>query len=152
MKNKIPMLILTFVIGAVIGAAIVWMLFNCSSQNSRCGTTGSPVADTTGIQLISPKIANNYFKTYLTNFERVDTLKGFSINAEQFNAMKIIAKADSSVHGFRIYMGMKDSLTSVRMVVGTGSPDKTKSIYVTSDYNSGPCPHICDNTSDITSK
>jgi hypothetical protein len=32
-------------------------------------------------------------------------------------------------------------------VVGFGSPDHTDDIYVTSDVNSGPCPHVCDETS-----
>jgi hypothetical protein len=72
-------------------------------------------------------------------------LRAFTINFDQFNAMKIIAGRDSTVHGFRIYMGM-DKKTPVRMVVGTGSPDKTENIYLTDSDESGPCPEVCDDS------
>lgn len=151
MKNKTTLLLLTFAAGAIIGAAIVWMLCNCCCKTICCSQNNWIVGDTTKIHLISVKKANTCFKTYLNTPESADTVKAFSINADQFTAMKLIAKSDPTVHGFRIYMGI-DSITPVRMVVGTGSPDKVNIIYVTSDVSSGLCPHICDKTSPIMDK
>jgi hypothetical protein len=149
MKNKMTMFLLTFVAGAIIGAAIVWMLCNCCCKTSCCSQQGKEKSDTTGIREISVQTANAYFKAYLNYPISVDTMQAYSINPEQYNAMKLIAASDPTVHGFRIYNGM-DSLTPVRIVVGTGSPDRTKVIYATSDAGSGLCPYICDKSSPIT--
>ena len=151
MKNKTTLLLLTFAAGAIIGAAILWMLGNCCCKTSCCSHETTFIGDPSGLQKISVKEANSFFKTYIESPLSVDTLKAFTINAEQFNAMTLIVKADPKVNGFRIYMGM-DSLTPVRMVVGTGSPDKTNLIYETTDLSSGPCPHVCDISSPIMDK
>jgi hypothetical protein len=148
MKNKTTMFLLALFIGAIIGAAICWMLCNCCCQSQCTSITDSP-GDTTAIHQVSVTTANTYFRTYFNNPVSVDSLKAFSINNDQFTAMKLIAASDSTVHGFRIYMGM-DSLTPVRIVVGTGSPDKTNMIYITNDLNSGPCPWACDSQSPIS--
>jgi hypothetical protein len=151
MKNKFTMLLLPLVAGLIIGAAAAWMLCNCCCKTSSCKHECGNKIDTTGTRQISVKVANTYFKSYLANFISIDTLKGFTINSEQFNAMKLISKSDSTVHGFRIYLGM-DSLTPVRMVVGIGSPDKVSNIIVTTNLNSGPCPYICDKLSPIIAR
>jgi hypothetical protein len=151
MKNKITMLLLSLFAGMIIGAAIVWMLFNCCCKSSCCRHECGVKSDTTGIFQISVQTANTYFKAYLNDFESVDTLKAFSINLQQLNAMNLIAKSDPSVNGFRIYMGI-DGKTPVRMVVGTGSPDKTGLIYSTNEVSSGPCPRLCDEASQIMAK
>jgi hypothetical protein len=65
--------------------------------------------------------------------------------------MKIIAARDTSVHGFRIYMG-QNGKSQVRVVVGTGSPDKVDNIFVTTDEKSGPCPEVCDDENDILTR
>lgn len=148
MNNKWILFVLTLAAGVIIGAAIAWMLCNCCCKTSCCTQKCGIPSDTTGIRPISVQTANTYFKTYLTSFISVDTVKGIAINADQFAAMQLIANSDTSVHGFRIYMGM-DSITPVRMVVGTGSPDKVRTIYVTTDENSGICPRVCDNESPI---
>ncbi len=153
MKNKPFLLAFTFIAGAIIGAAIFWMICNycchkTSCQKSCCEKHCAMVPDTSGIRQIDVPTANGYFRAYLKAPKGVDTLKAFTINLEQFNAMKVIAREDTSVHGFRIYMGL-DIKTPIRMVVGTGSPDKTKKIIVTSDVNSGACPDICDKSSPI---
>jgi hypothetical protein len=70
--------------------------------------------------------------------------------SDRFNAMGQILNSDSTVNGFRIYLGA-DSIPSnqAMMVVGTGSPDKTATIYKTSFSGSGPCPYFCDVSSPI---
>jgi hypothetical protein len=46
-------------------------------------------------------------------------------------------------------MGRDDKAKPVRIVVGTGSPEKTNVILVTDDAGSGPCPYWCDEDSEI---
>ncbi|MFZ4520548.1 MAG: hypothetical protein ACOYNC_02515 [Bacteroidales bacterium] len=153
MKNKTTMFLLAMFAGAIIGAAIVWMLCNCCCHKS-CNVTQTPVpppVESPGNQQINDSVANTYFKEYLKSPIHVDTLKAFTISFTQFNAMQQIANSDTSVHGFRIYLGM-DGKTPVRMVVGTGSPDKVNKIILTDDVNSGPCPYICDDSSPIMDK
>jgi len=148
MNQKFIYPLLYVIAGMVLGAIIAWMVFNCCC-GTKCpakpGDTDDPV--TLGYQQIDTITANNYFKAYMNN-PHVDTLWGFTINSSQFSAMKQIAEGDTSVHGFRIYMG-NDSRGPVRMVVGTGSPDKVGTIYVTTDEASGPCPDMCDDESPI---
>ncbi|MDP1621012.1 MAG: hypothetical protein Q8M08_01605 [Bacteroidales bacterium] len=138
----------SFVAGAIIGAAIVFMLSNCCYKTICQTDHDFPVVDTSAIRLISVQQANTYFNAYMKNPDSVVPFKAFSINAQQFYAMKLIADNDTSVHGFRIYMGM-DNMKAVRMVVGTGSPDIVKTIYITDESGSGPCPRLCDDESPI---
>jgi hypothetical protein len=150
MNNKITISVLTFVAGAIIGAIIVWMLNKNTSR--QIDTPPGPItADTAGMHLIPKTVANTYFKAYLTSFLSIDTLKAFTINAQQFNAMNRIARNDSTVLGFRIYFG-KNGQTPIKMVVGFGSPDHYQNIYVTRDEGSGPCPIACDYESTIMEK
>jgi hypothetical protein len=150
MKNKFLMMFMAFVAGAAVGALIFWMVCCGCCKKSCCGQQCDLGINKEEIHLINTKQANTYFKAYIST-AIPDTLKAFTINLQQFNAMKLIEKAEPSVHGFRIYMGI-DSGKPVRMVVGTGSPDKTDFIYFTPDNFSGPCPHVCDNTSPIMDK
>jgi hypothetical protein len=153
MKNKFTWMVLTFLIGALIGGALVWFCY-CGCCQKKCDHMCQYATTQTSKdapKLIDVKVANKYFRTYMLKPVSVDTLKAFTINLEQFQAMGRILSEDASVHGFRIYMGA-DSIPSnqVMMVVGTGSPDKTSSIYKTSSADSGPCPFICDVNSPIT--
>jgi hypothetical protein len=151
MKNKTTIL-LAFLAGAIIGAVIVWMSCTYCCKTRCCSQQCSMVPDTTGLTLITVQQANTFFKDYMNHPDTVKrTLRAFTINYEQFRAMKIIDREDSTVHGFRIYMGM-NGMTPVRMVVGTGSPDKVAYIYATTDESSGPCPDVCDDQSPIIAK
>jgi hypothetical protein len=148
MKNKTTVVISSFILGVLIGGIVIWITcFKC--MHCCCPSTCEVPIDTSDISRIQQGTANSYFLNYLIHKPiHVDTLKALSISGAQFRAMKIIAK-DTSVHGFRIYMGLDKKQTPVRMVVGTGSPDKTETIYITSDEGSGLCPFICDDKSDI---
>ena len=153
MKNKFTMWALAFVAGAIVGAAIVWIMC-CCCCNKSCTHQKTGVIQQNGDSpgsgptLVTKEKANTCFKAYLTSFVSVDTLKGFAINMRQFNAMQTIVNGNPGVLGFRIYMGM-DSLTPVRFVVGFGSPDHVDTVFMTTDENSGPCPHICDTDSPV---
>jgi hypothetical protein len=148
MNQKFIYPLLYILAGMVLGAVIAWMVINCCCRKecpAKTPENDTPV--TLGLQQIDTVTANNYFRSYM-NSPYVDTLWGFTINSKQFSAMKLIAAGDTSVHGFRIYLG-HDSLGPVRIVVGTGSPDKIGTIYVTTDEASGPCPDMCDDESPI---
>lgn len=153
MKNKFTWMVLPFLIGLLIGGGIVWLCY-CGCCKKQCGRQcqgAKPASMQKDLKLIDASTANNYFHTYLLSPVSVDTLKAFAVNLEQYYTMGLILNADTSVHGFRIYMGA-DSIPSnpVMMVVGTGSPDKTGKIYRTSAIGSGPCPYFCDKSSPIT--
>jgi hypothetical protein len=152
MKNKFTWIVLAFLIGVLIGGAIIWLCCGCCCKkqcNEHC-QVAKPFSLKTAPKLIDTIAANAHYHTYLLAPVSVDTLKAFTINLEQYYAMGLILNADTSVHGFRIYMGA-DSIPSnqIMMVVGTGSPDKTGTIYSTTAAGSGPCPFICDKPSPI---
>ena len=94
------MFLLTFVAGAIIGAAIVWMLCNCCCKTSCCSQQGKEKSDTTGIREISVQTANAYFKAYLNYPISVDTMQAYSINPEQYNATT--GHVDSDLPGLAI--------------------------------------------------
>jgi hypothetical protein len=145
-------MILPFLTGAIIGAVIVWTCYSCCCKkqcDQECRMVRMPSLKSEPV-LIDTTSAKNYFHTYLLAPVSVDKLKAFTVNLEQFYAMGQILNTDSTVHGFRIYLGA-DSIPSnqVMMVVGTGSPDKSATIYKTSFSGSGPCPYFCDVSSPI---
>ena len=153
MKKEFIWIIAAFIIGILIGGAIVWKCgsgcckTSCSDKECIIIKPSPYGKNTATIDTIA---ANSYYHAYLGAPVSIDTLKAFTINLEQFYAMGKILNADSTVHGFRIYMGADGSPAKpVMMVVGTGSPDKTGSIYLTSAIGSGPCPIICDVSSPI---
>ena len=155
MKNKFTWIIVAFIGGVLIGCAIIWICC-CGCCKKSCEKGHCKVCQldslTTKLTRIDTITANTYYRIYHSNPDIIDTLKGFSINLEQFHAMCLILKADTSgsVHGFRIYMGA-DSIISnrVMMVVGIGTPDHTGTIYSTPATGSGPCPYLCDTGSPI---
>ena len=147
MKNKNHILILAFVAGLIAGSAIVWALCDYCCKKS-CSNGNNIKEDTSAIRKITVKEARQYFLNYLAQPVSLDTLKAFSISDDQFTAMKLIDLGDTSVHGFRIYMGMDDK-SPVGIVIGTGSPDRVNIIYATPANNSGPCPKLCDDSSPI---
>jgi hypothetical protein len=155
MKNKFTWMGLTFLIGLIIGAVIVWLCY-CGCGKRQCDHQCKVVETDSlqsGMNKIDTTAANNYFKTYLLSPMSVDTLKAFTVTLEQYNAMTLILNNHSTAQGFRIYMGA-DSIPSnrVMMVVGFGSPEYSGDIYSTSAAGSGPCPIVCDQSSPIIKK
>ena len=65
MKSKFTMLLSACIVGAIIGAAIVWMLYNCCCHTS-CGQKRCVLSqDSTGVKHINVTAANTLFKAYL---------------------------------------------------------------------------------------
>ena len=152
MKTKFSTIIVVFILGVVAGGVIAWMsVFFC--EKCCAHTCPPPPPPTVNLNRIVLQEAKEAFQRYKkdTSVIRVDTLKAFTINMEQFEAMAQIRK-NPNVHGFRIYMGIDKRMKHTRMVVGTGSPELTDEIYATSDAASGPCPYCCDTESPIMKK
>ncbi len=148
MNNKFTIVALSFAAGAIIGAAIFWM---CCGQCCKTACIAPPAGndlDSTGILRITNKEAELYKTTYMQKPITVADFRAFTISLQQFNAMKIIADGDRTIHGFRVYMGL-DNGKPVRVVFGTGSGDKLPRIFVSSADNCGPCPEICDDQVDV---
>ena len=150
-KKKISLPVMTFIMGVLIGIApLAFLSFKWSSD------TRLPP----GLTEIKPGDANNLYTNHSditgTSFT---PLKGFYLDILQFYAMKELANVNTTLSGFRIYLG-KESKTNDRngivgIVVGVDSHGKdaclsTDKIYKTSSMKSGPCPYMCDETSQIT--
>ena len=150
-------MVLTFLIGVLVGGGIIWLTLNCCCKK-QCENQDECCLNTiikTDPDKIDVKTANKYFHNYYKNPIHVDSLKGFTITMELFQAMKVILKHEEkkSVHGFTFYFGnKKEGSDPVIMIVGTGSPEKPGSIYSTPVAGSGPCPYVCDHGSQITNK
>lgn len=156
MKSKIIWMALIFIAGILGGYLISRMCCNkcdqkCCKTELSSGTQAAAMMSR--ITRIDTIMAKSFFRLYHAHPDTICGLKGFTINMDQYQAMKMILDADStnSVHGFRFYLGAdKSSSNRILMVVGTGSPDKTGTIYSTSAAGAGPCPLVCDSDSPIT--
>ena len=133
-----------FFTGLVLGISIMGLLaFTSAPSTPAPGPAINPVSSTD---------ANLYFKNYLAGaatFNQV--IKGFTIDKTQLNAMNIIAAENSTLTGFRIYMGKDNKSLNIAIIVGINSNGKdavTNTIYKT-DAPGNPCPPVCDATSPI---
>jgi hypothetical protein len=147
MKNTTT-IIGILVAGMIIGAVIVWGAFGFCTEDCT-GTTQIKI-DTTLVKHVSLNDARKLFQGYFRTPDNIDSIRGFTISIDQFNAMLAISQQDNRLLGFRIYLG-KDSIDNkVRIIVGYGSPEHYDNIYMSSEDNSGPCPWVCDDASEIT--
>jgi hypothetical protein len=139
-NNKFTMMILTFIIGAVVGGGItggVWYSMRPAS-----------ITLMEGVREISIDTARLYYLDYLKkNPLIVDTLRYITLNMEQLNAMNMLLEKKPDLKGFRLYMGIVGDPTDVTIVVGRdedGSDCSTTPLYTTDREGSGPCPPSCD--------
>jgi hypothetical protein len=145
-KNPLFVVIVSVVSGMILGAtAISWLSF--------INVAPSPAAVSGAIK-ISVQDAQQYTRKYLERTAPTNqVIRGFSVNKEQLDALNRLAAENPSLTGFRIYLGMDNSFSSLGMVIGVDNSGKdyTTSIYRTSAGASGPCPPICDQSSSILS-
>ena len=149
MKDISPKMILIFLVGLLIGGALVWFFFfGCCKKQCGHYCQGEKIPQPSTIDTIT---ANNYFNNYMLSPDGADTIKALAVNLAQYNAMSLILNSDNTVKGFRIYYGATDTTGSNRimMVVGFGSPDHASAIYATDSEEAGLCPFICDEDSPI---
>jgi hypothetical protein len=110
----------------------------------------------TGMVAISVTEAKTYLNNYLVDAAPVSgVIKGFTIDKEQFDAMNAIAKENTGISGFRIYMGKDNASRKIGIVVGIDALGKeavTGKIYGTDSKSLSPCPPMCDVNSPISAK
>ena len=156
MKNKYVLLILGFILGVIITAAVCW--FWCCGgccQKSCC------VKECTTVQVIdvpdfapitiSLDTAQAYFQCYLKNPDTVGIFLAYTVNLPMLDAMNMLRNSDSTLAGFRIYPGVFGDPTDVTVILGVDetASDDTTTIYPTGAPGSGPGPTICDSDSPI---
>jgi hypothetical protein len=143
-KNKIALISVTFILGAVFGVSIFAVLSFVNPAN-----TPSP---NPAVTTISASDANHYFLNYYNKADSIkDKFRGFQIDRSQLEALNLLAK-DPSLVGFRLYMGKDNAGEKIGIVVGITSTFSDASggkIYRTDSKNSGPCPTQCDVSSPI---
>jgi hypothetical protein len=138
-KNGFLLPVATGAIGILIGAIGMFFVFRSTPE---LFSISKPCPPTLTEQQVS---------TYMSNFQSVarpyqDTLKGFTIDLQQFDAMNCLLVKNSQLAGFRVYFGIDAAGANTTMVVGmdnTGNDVRTM-FYNVSQRFSGPCPPICD--------
>jgi hypothetical protein len=117
--------------------------------------TSGPVspAPAAGITPVTSTVAHGFFNNYIataTSFNQV--IKGFTIDKAQLDAMNTIAKENSGLTGFRIYLGKDNNARNIGIVVGVdylGMDAVKNTIFITDSQRLSPCPPICDVSSPI---
>ena len=147
MKNtRFTFSFLTFAIGILTG---IFLLVIYSFTTEIPSSTPVP-----GVSTVPVRDANIMFKRYYSTATSMDErFKGFSINREEFQAMKTLFSQNESLGACRVYMGKDQNNSTVRMVVGVNSNGGdmiSSGIYKTPASLSGPCPSVCDVASPIT--
>ena len=106
-----------------------------------------------GITPVSPDVANGFYKKYLSDAAPLNqVIKGFTIDKSQLDAMNAIAKENTGLTGFRVYMGKDYAGRKTAIVVGvdnTGKDAVKNTIFSTDVQQCSPCPPVCDVASPI---
>jgi hypothetical protein len=146
-RNKIAMISVTFILGAVFGISLIAVLSFVNPANSPSSSPDPVVIP------ITISDANHYFLNYYAKADSIkDKFKGFYVDRLQLEAMNILA-TDKNLVGFRLYMGKNNTNENIGIVVGitnTFSDAASGKIYKTESKSSGPCPFLCDVSSPIT--
>jgi hypothetical protein len=152
-KNKMAMVSVTFILGAVFGISLFALLSFVRTPN--------PPLPNPLLNPIQTAEANRLFHYYYDSATSLNAkIEGFYVDRPQLEALNELAK-NTALVGFRIYLGKtapasKDTLSIIVGVtskmlddvpVATGVNGK---IYRTESRKAGPCPPMCDRTSPIT--
>lgn len=144
-KKQFTLMAVTFIAGIIIGVATLGLY--------SFTTTGAPPQTAMSLSSkITVKDAQYYLKNYASQASPINSIvKGFALNKEQVAAINQLAKENTSLTGFRVYLGFDDNASGVGIIVGINSSgqDVTTSIYKSSLKSSGPCPTICDGASSL---
>jgi hypothetical protein len=143
--NKYIFTALGFATGLVSGISIIALL-----SFANAPVTPPPAG---GNVPVSAAVAHTYLTNYLSgaaSFNQV--IKGFTVDKAQLDAMNSIARENSLLTGFRIYLGKDNNSKKIGIVVGvdnTGKDAVKNTIFNTDSQNLSPCPPVCDVTSPI---
>jgi hypothetical protein len=148
-KNKFNIVGTSFLTGAVFGISLFAILSFSKSATPPLPDPQPEIIDT----VAAKQLFFNYYNSPGPIPERV---KGFFVDRLQLIAMNNLVEFDSTLAGFRLYLGKSDADEPVGIVVGVAevrgklSDVKNGRIYKTASVKSGPCPFICDESSPIT--
>ena len=149
MKNKTLWISTSaFISGIILGISAISLL----------SFTPAPVKPVSlpAISKISLSQAKTYFNSYYNNAQPLNAIfKGFTIGSEQLQALDQLAAENPGLSRFRIYLGKDETSAQIGIVVGVdanGQDLSSGSIYRSAAVTSGPCPPICDATSQITTR
>ena len=134
----------TFVAGLFVGlSALAFMSFTSAPAKAPAGS----------LVQITATDAHTFFMKYMASATPLNqVVKGFTLDRSQLDAMDALARENTELAGFRIYMGLDNSGKKIGIVVGvdiTGKDALKNSIFNTDSKNLSPCPLICDVTSPI---
>ena len=129
----------TGILGILIGAIAMWVIIRISQGQYLTIKSCSPTITATQV--------HDYMKAFASNDARPfnDTLKGFTVDLQQYYAMQCLLSKNSSLKGFRIIFGddkINKFMTIIDGVDSSGRDDKTL-FYNVLPGTSGPCPPIC---------
>ena len=138
--------VMTFVLGVGTGIMMIVLLsFSKSPVPAESPQVLRPI-DTTEAQTL--------LRHYLSSTTiPAMPVKGFFLDMQQLDAMNRLSRENTTLTGFRIYLGKDANNVVVGIVVGVnnrGSDAVSNTIYKTESSRSGPCPPVCDITSPIT--
>jgi hypothetical protein len=147
-KNKMAMISVTFILGAVFGISLIALFSFVRTPNPP-----SPNPLLTPISTVEAnKLFHNYYDNVLPMNEK---FKGFLVDRPQLEAINELAK-DKNLLGFRIYMAKSDKAEKITIVVGITNPtvdaatEAAGKIFKTDSRISEPCPPLCGVNSPIT--
>lgn len=137
--------ILIYLSGVLTG--VVFLVHFQSPANDSLPPQGSEFSP------VSTKEANTMHQRYLDGAQPMNMVyRAFTINKNQFEAMKVIGREEAGVYGFRIYPGVDAEKNVVGIIIAVaegGKEDTTRGVFRASSVNSGPCPDLCDTDSRI---
>ena len=147
-KNKIAMISVTFILGAVFGISLIAVL--SFVKPAKLPSPNPPLT------AISTTDANRFFHNYYDQaIPMNDKFVSFPVDRLQLEAMDTLAR-NRNLIGFRIYLGKNDQAENISIVVGitstmedaaTGTLGK---IYQTASRRAEPCPPLCGANSAIS--
>ena len=149
MKNKTLWIATSaFVSGIFLGISVISLV-------SFTQVPGKPDS-LQGISKISLTQAKTYFNSYYTGAQPLNAVvKGFTIGSEQIQALNQLLTENPGISRYRIYLGKDETSSPIGIVVGVdanGLDISSGSIYRSTALTSGPCPPVCDATSQITAR
>jgi hypothetical protein len=145
-KNKIAMIGLTFFLGVAFGVSLFAILAFKGSDTPQPGPSAPPISCSEARTLFY-----NYFNTAQTITARP---KGYTIDRTMLTSLNSLATAYPNLQRFRIYIG-KDARGVTQGIVlcvdAAGLDYCGGNIYQTNSPETGPCPFLCDDNSQIIS-
>jgi hypothetical protein len=142
--NKYFLTVIGFFSGVVLTISFMGLFaFSSGPGSSAPGGGNVPVSAT---------VANGYFKNYMASALSVNqVIRGFTVDKNQLEAMNNLAKENTTLQGFRIYMGKDNNAQSISIVVGVDSRgmDAVNNTIYNTNSPGNPCPPVCDVSSPI---